>query len=100
LGGNKIRAELGDQYVDALFYLYEGRVLAFSDLVCYWFEKARVMIESGQVKRAGYWRLIPFAVGPTEKYWKELKKAVIFSGLNQIGTGFGRGCCSCFNDRL
>lgn len=53
LGGNKIRAELGDEYVDALFKLYEGRVPAFADLVCYWFEKARAMIEEGKAKRAG-----------------------------------------------
>ena len=53
LGGNKIRAELGDEYVDALFKLYDGRVPAFADLVCYWFEKTRNMIEEGKVGRAG-----------------------------------------------
>ncbi len=53
LGGNKIRAELGDAYVNTLFKLYEGRVPAFADLVCYWFERARAYIEQGQVKRAG-----------------------------------------------
>jgi type II restriction/modification system DNA methylase subunit YeeA len=53
LGGNKIRAELGDQYVNALFKLYEGRIPAFADLVCYWFEKARAMIKTGQAKRVG-----------------------------------------------
>jgi len=53
LGGNKIRAELGNEYVDALFKLYEGRVPATADLVCYWFEKARTMTQEGKVKRAG-----------------------------------------------
>ncbi len=53
LGGNKVRAELGDQYVDALFSLYQGRLPAFSDLVCYWFERARALIEEGRVRRAG-----------------------------------------------
>jgi type II restriction/modification system DNA methylase subunit YeeA len=53
LGGNKIRAELGDEYVNALFKLYEGRVPATADLVCYWFEKARAMIQEGKVKRVG-----------------------------------------------
>jgi type II restriction/modification system DNA methylase subunit YeeA len=53
LGGNKIRAELGNKYVDNLFELYQGRVPAFADLVCYWFEKARTMIEEGKTKRAG-----------------------------------------------
>lgn len=53
LGGNKIRQELQDKYVDELFGLYEGRVAPFSDLVCYWFEKARTQIESGKSQRAG-----------------------------------------------
>ncbi len=53
LGGNKVRQELGDQYVEALFSLYSGRVPAFADLVCYWFEKAQAMIQTGQLKRAG-----------------------------------------------
>jgi hypothetical protein len=53
LGGNKIRAELGNKYVDDLFKLYGGRVPAFADLVCYWFEKARAMIEEGKAKRVG-----------------------------------------------
>ena len=53
LGGNKIRKELGDEYVEALFKLYEGRVPAFADLVCYWFEKARAQIAAGKAKRVG-----------------------------------------------
>jgi len=36
-GGNKIRKELGDDYVDALFEVYRGRLPATCDLVCYWF---------------------------------------------------------------
>jgi type II restriction/modification system DNA methylase subunit YeeA len=53
LGGNKVRKELGNQYVEALFKLYEGRVPAFADLVCYWFERARAHIEQGQLRRVG-----------------------------------------------
>jgi type II restriction/modification system DNA methylase subunit YeeA len=53
LGGLKMRAELGDEYVDALRGFYEGRVPGGSDLVCYWFEKARAQIETGKAKRAG-----------------------------------------------
>lgn len=53
LGGNKIRHELGDTYVENLFELYSGRVPAFADLVCYWFEKARKMIENSLAQRAG-----------------------------------------------
>jgi type II restriction/modification system DNA methylase subunit YeeA len=53
LGGNRIRQELGDAYVDVLFRQYAGRVPAFADLCCYWFEKARAHIEKGKCKRAG-----------------------------------------------
>lgn len=53
LGGNKMRATLGDGYVEQLFALYSGRVSAFADLSCYWFEKARHMVEAGRVKRVG-----------------------------------------------
>lgn len=53
LGDKKMRSELGYEYVEAVRGLYEGRLPGQSDLVCYWFEKARKMIESGQAKRAG-----------------------------------------------
>ena len=53
LGGSKLRRELGDKYVEELFRLYGDR-LPVSDLVCYWFEKARAMVEAGKVKRAGF----------------------------------------------
>jgi type II restriction/modification system DNA methylase subunit YeeA len=53
LGDKKMRSELGDAYVDALRTLYKGRIPGQSDLVCYWFEKARAMIEQGKAKRAG-----------------------------------------------
>ena len=44
---------MGDDYVDAMFDLYKGRVSAEGDLVCYWFEKARAMIAEKRAKRAG-----------------------------------------------
>lgn len=53
LGGNKIRKELGDTKVDNMFKVYTGRIPAFSDMVCYWFEKARHQIELGITQRAG-----------------------------------------------
>ncbi len=53
LGGKSLRRELGDVYVDDLFMLYKSRVKAESDLVVYWFEKARAGIEHGNAKRAG-----------------------------------------------
>lgn len=53
LGGKRLRRELGDKYVDDLFMLYDGRVKAESDLVVYWFEKARALIGSNSVERVG-----------------------------------------------
>ena len=53
LGGKRLRTELRDIYVDALFALYAGRVPPEADLVTYWFEKARAMIEAHRAKRAG-----------------------------------------------
>ncbi|MBN1139565.1 MAG: class I SAM-dependent DNA methyltransferase [Anaerolineae bacterium] len=53
LGDKKMRAELGDKYVDDLRRLYSDRLPGQSDLVCYWFEKARAMIQAGLAKRAG-----------------------------------------------
>ena len=47
LGGQRMRAELGDKYADDLRDRYEGRVPAGADLVTYWFEKARAQIEAG-----------------------------------------------------
>ena len=53
LGNKLIRSQLGDEYIEALFGLYNLRVSGEADIVCYWFEKARAMIDSGRVKRAG-----------------------------------------------
>jgi len=53
VGGNKVRQELGSTYVTDLFALYKGRVPAFSDLVCYWFERARALVVEHRVSRVG-----------------------------------------------
>ncbi len=53
LGGKRLRTELGDEYVDALFALYAGRIPQECDLVTYWFEKARALVEAGRAKRVG-----------------------------------------------
>ena len=53
LGDKKMRAELGDQYVEELRTLYNDRIPGGADLVTYWFEKARANIQSGEAKRAG-----------------------------------------------
>lgn len=53
LGDKRMRRELGDKYVDDLRALYTDRLPGQSDLVCYWFEKSRGLIEAGRLGRAG-----------------------------------------------
>jgi type II restriction/modification system DNA methylase subunit YeeA len=53
LGDKKMRAELGDEYVNELRQLYAGRVPGGADLVTFWFERARAQIQAGKAKRAG-----------------------------------------------
>lgn len=53
LGDKKMRAELGDTYVEQLHSVYKNRIPGQSDLVCYWFEKARSEIESRIANRVG-----------------------------------------------
>lgn len=53
LGEKKQGPVLGLPYVQQLREKYQGRVPASSDLVCYWFEKARAAIEHGPTRRAG-----------------------------------------------
>ena len=53
LGGKLLRRNLGDAYVDSLLKLYHDRVPAEADLVTYWFEKARQMVERKQARAVG-----------------------------------------------
>jgi hypothetical protein len=53
LGAKLMKGRLGVEMTDAIRSLYVGRLPGFTDLVCYWFENARAMIEAGKVERAG-----------------------------------------------
>ncbi|MDC7787575.1 class I SAM-dependent DNA methyltransferase [Rhodoplanes sp. TEM] len=53
LGGKLMRTGLGDDAVDRLFTVYDGRVPREADLVTYWFEKAMKAIVAGRSKRVG-----------------------------------------------
>ncbi|MDQ6694707.1 MAG: N-6 DNA methylase, partial [Chloroflexota bacterium] len=53
LGGSKMRRELGDDYIGGLWKLYDRRVPAGADLVCYWFDRAREQITGDHAKRVG-----------------------------------------------
>ena len=88
LGGSKLRRELGDKYVENLWALYSDRIPGGSDLVCYWFEKARVLIESGQVKRAGLLATQAIRMGANRRVLERINETGIFSGHNQTVSGF------------
>jgi hypothetical protein len=60
--------------VEALFKLYEGRVPAFADLVCYWFEKARAQIAAGKAKRVGLLATQAIRGGANRKVLERIKK--------------------------
>ena len=53
LGAKLMKRWLGPQYTERLRAAYAGRLKGFSDLVCYWFEKARAEIVAGRTRRAG-----------------------------------------------
>ena len=53
LGGKQLLGDLGDEYVSNLRSVYRQRISPFSDLSCYFFEKARAQIEASAAKRAG-----------------------------------------------
>jgi hypothetical protein len=53
LGSRFHLRRLGAEYVRKLRALYQGRVPAGADLVCYWFEKARAMAAEGRIRRVG-----------------------------------------------
>ena len=53
LGDKAMLGALGEGYVTRLRSLFRGRLPGAADLVCYWFEKARAMVEQGRVGRVG-----------------------------------------------
>ncbi len=74
LGGGMLRSSLGDIYVEKLFAAYGRRIPNFSDLCCYWFEKARDQIEKGRCKRAGLLATQGIRGGANREVLKRIKK--------------------------
>ncbi|PDV97486.1 class I SAM-dependent DNA methyltransferase [Candidatus Chloroploca asiatica] len=73
LGGKRLRSELGDTYVETIFVLYKTRVPHEADLVIYWFERARALIEQGQVKRTGLLATQAIRGGANRKVLERIK---------------------------
>lgn len=53
LGAKLMKGQLGREETQRLRSAFKGRLPGFTDLVCYWFEKARATIEQGVTRRAG-----------------------------------------------
>jgi len=75
LGGKLLRRELGDEYVDQMFALWQGRVPPEADLCCYWFEKARAHIAAGKCRRAGLLATQGIRGGANREVLKRIKES-------------------------
>jgi len=73
LGDKKMRGELGDSNVNALRQLYEGRIPGSADLVTYWFERSRALIEKGKLQRAGLLATQSIRAGANRKVLEHIK---------------------------
>lgn len=54
LGDKVMRDRLGTEITEAIRKVYGDRLPGQSDLVCYWPEKARALVEAGVTRRAGF----------------------------------------------
>ena len=54
LGAKLLKRKLGVVTTEAIRAIYNGRLPGFTDLVCYWLENARLLIESGELARVGF----------------------------------------------
>ena len=81
LGGSRIWKELGREYQTELWRVYEGRVPGGSDLCCYWFEKARDLIEHNECNRAGLLATQGIRGGANREVLKRIKEtgAIFFA---------------------
>lgn len=75
LGRAKLREYLGDEYVEALFTLWSGRVPAEADYCCYWFEKARAQVEGGKSRRVGLLATQAIRAGASRRVLDRITKA-------------------------
>lgn len=74
LGDKLMRRQLGDHYVSELRRVFDGRIPGQSDFCCYWFEKARVLIEDKKCKRAGLLATQGIRGGANREVLKRIKE--------------------------
>jgi len=74
LGRKFLRSQLGNDYVEELFGIFEGRVAHGADFVCYWHEKARAEVVAGRTKRAGLLATQNIRGGPNQLTLRRIKE--------------------------
>lgn len=74
LGSRELSDNLGETISKALKKTFKGR-LAGVDLCCYWFEKARAMIEQGDVERVGLLATQNIRAGSNRRVLERIKKS-------------------------
>lgn len=74
LGDKLMRGELGNDYVEELRKIYDNRIPGQSDFCCYWFEKARDLIEHKKCKRAGLLATQGIRGGANREVLKRIKE--------------------------
>jgi type II restriction/modification system DNA methylase subunit YeeA len=75
LGGKLLRRELGDDYVESMFHVWDGRVPKEADLCGYWFEKARNALVEGKAQRAGLLATQGIRGGANRKLLERIKSS-------------------------
>jgi len=75
LGDKAMLRALGDEYVTTLRGLFAGRLPGGVDLVTYWFEKARALIDVGKLKCAGLVATQAIRRGSNRVVLKRIKSA-------------------------
>jgi type II restriction/modification system DNA methylase subunit YeeA len=75
LGDKRMKRELGDDFVNSLRKLYSDSVPGGADLVTYWFERARRLIHSGKVKRAGLLATDSIRTGANRRVLDSIKES-------------------------
>ncbi|HSO53527.1 MAG TPA: DNA methyltransferase, partial [Actinomycetes bacterium] len=90
--GNKLlRGSLGDDYLEALFRVYRDRVPGEADLVVYWHEKARAMLDDGRSSGWDCWPPRASAVAPTGGSWSGSSRPATSSWPGRMRNGWSRG---------
>ena len=96
LGGKLLRTNLGDEYVDAMFRVWDERVPREADLCCYWFEKARRQIERKKCFRAGLLATQGIRGGANRKVLQQIKRQrrhLLCGKRPRLGARWGKRAC-------